>query len=149
MTLYKTGRSADYAGSETRHARTYQSRKADSSAEAVEQFERMARGFAPRILEGDAIVWVRDDTITEDQRQWCAETAAKIRRNARIGCRMPGDAEVIRRNDAQIEQAVARILAQRPDATTGDIRTATGLSNSRVLRTEAWQVAHLGRKEAK
>jgi broad specificity phosphatase PhoE len=82
VTVYKTGRSTDYANAQTK--RQYQSRKVNVTEDAIEQFENMARGLAPAIVKGDQVAWVADATLTDEDCQWCRQTAAEIARDAEI-----------------------------------------------------------------
>lgn len=156
MTVYKTGRSTDYANAQTK--RQYQSRKVNVTADAIEQFERMANGLAPAIVEGDRIAWVADTTLTPEDCQWCRQTAAEIARDADIARRhkpKPGQqgigaiglAHSRARHDAAMarEAAIARVLAIYPDATCNQIVVTTGLQRLSVLKSEAWQMAQMGR----
>lgn len=147
MTIYRTGRSADYQGAESRPPkRVYPLRSTDITAEAITQFERMARGLVPVCGEGSTVAWVTDDTLTEEQREWCRETARQIKREAELARIQRRAQEPTSRTTDQVEQAVAAVLARRPDAAAHEIRMITGIAHSRVLRTEAWQMAHLGRQ---
>lgn len=146
MTLYKTGRSTDYRGSETRPPkRVYPYRNTDVTAEAITQFEHMAKGLSPKLSDGSAVVWVADDTLTEEQRAWCRETAQQIKREAELARVQRRRQEPKSRTPDQVEQAVAAALARRPDATAHEIRMVTGIAHSRVLRSEAWICSHFGK----
>ena len=152
MTTYRTGRSTDYAGSDTRPPkRVYPLRSTDMTAEAIAQFENMARGLSPRCADGSAIAWVVDDTLTADQRAWCRETAAQIRREARIaGAKRPKPKQGIgsrglNYNRAEREAMIARVLARYPDATVNQIVVTTGLQRPTVMHSEAWAMAQMGR----
>ena len=146
MTTYRTGRSTDYTGAEAQ-PRRYAVRPYERTEDIVDQFERMAQGLSPVSVDGDRIAWVADDTLTADQRAWCRETAAMVKREAEIAAiRKPRAPYPIRRNVDQIEREIAAVLALRPDATAHDIRIATCIEHSRILRSEAWQMAHMGEK---
>lgn len=151
MTFYKTGRSADYAGSEERPVRRPGPTGPDHTAEAVEQFERMARGFAPKILEGTTVVWVTDNTLTAEQRAWCRETAAQIRCEAELAkIKRPRPKQGIgsrglNYNRAEREAMIARVLARYPDCTVNHIVVTTGLQRTTVMASEAWNCAQMGK----
>ena len=98
MTVYRTGRSTDYHGAEAPPKRVYPLRKIDTTADAIDQFERMAQGMAPRLGEGSVIVWVRDDTLTPElarrcilagssARGSCCDPACRSSMRCRAGCR--------------------------------------------------------------
>lgn len=145
MTAYKTGRSTDYQGSETPSKR-YAVRPYENTTDIIDQFERMHKGLVPVCSDGAAIVWVQDSTLTPEDREWCWQTARQIEREAEIAAsRKPRAASPLRRNVSQIESEIAAVLALRPDATAHDIRLVTGIEHSRILRTEAWQMAHMGK----
>lgn len=152
MTLYKTGRSTDYNDSQERPRPGPQ--QPNHTAEAVEQFERMARGFAPKCKDGIHIAWVVDDTLTAEQRAWCRETAQQIRREAELAKRpRPKPKQGIgsrglNYNRAEREAMIARVLARYPDCTVNHIVVTTGLQRTTVLASEAWNCAQMG-KEAK
>lgn len=146
MTVYKTGRSTDYQGSETPQKR-YAVRPYENTTDIIDQFERMHKGLVPVCADGTAIVWVRDDTLTAEDREWCWQTARQIEREAEIAAiRKPRAASPLRRSVDQIESEIAAVLALRPDATAHDIRIVTGIEHSRILRSETWQMAHMGEK---
>lgn len=151
MTVYKTGRSTDYKGSEKRPARRPGPCGTDHTAEAVEQFERMAKGYAPKCKDGMLIAWVVDDTLTAEQRAWCRETAQQIRREAELASRpRPKPKQGIgsrglNHTKADIERLVARVLARYPDAGVNQIVVVTGLQRPSVIKSEAWQMAQMGR----
>ncbi len=146
MTVYRTGRSTDYAGAEAPPKRQYPLRKINTTSDAIDQFWKMAQGYAPVCTDGSGVAWVKDDTLTSELRDWCAETAHQIEREAKLGAaRKPRAASPLRRNVSQIESEIAAVLALRPDATAHDIRLVTGIEHSRILRTEAWQMAHMGK----
>jgi len=152
MTVYRTGRSTDYQGAEAPPKRVYPLRKIDTTADAIDQFERMAQGMAPRLGEGSVIVWMRDDTLTPELRAWCAETAAEIKREAKLAA-MPRPkpragigSRGLNRTKADIEAMVARVLGRYPDAGVNQIVVMTGLQRPSVIKSEAWQMAEMGRK---
>lgn len=87
MSVYKTGRSTDYQGAEAAPKRVYQPRKPNLTGDAIDQFQRMAQGLAPVCSDGAAIVWVADSTLTPELREWCAETARQIEREAELAKR--------------------------------------------------------------
>ena len=151
MTIYKTGRSTDYAGAEAPPKRQYPLRKIDTTADALEQFERMAKGLAPVCSDGAAIVWVQDSTLTPELRAWCWQTARQIEREAELASRpRPKPQQGIgsrglNRTKADIEAMVARVLARYPDAGVNQIVVMTGLQRSSVIKSEAWQMAQMGR----
>ncbi len=150
MTLYKTGRSTDYNDSQERPRPGPQG--TDHTAEAVEQFERMARGFAPKCKDGIHIAWVVDDTLTAEQRAWCRETAQQIRREAELAKRpRPKPKQGIgsrglNYNRAEREAMIARVLARYPDCTVNHIVVTTGLQRTTVLASEAWNCAQMGKQ---
>lgn len=145
MTTYRTGRSADYSGSET--PKQYAANTGESTANIVAQFERMARGLAPVTVRGDVVAWVQDDTLTPELRAWCAETAAMVRREAELKAALkPRAKAMIRRSVSQIEADIAAVLSMRPDATAHDVRIVTGLDTQRIVRSEAWILAHMGKR---
>lgn len=152
MTVYKTGRSTDYKGSEKRPARRPGPCGTDHTAEAVEQFERMAKGYAPKCKDGMLIAWVVDDTLTAEQRAWCRETAQQIRREAELAKRpRPKPKQGIGSrglnfNRAEREAMIARVLARYPDATVNQIVVTTGLQRPTVMHSEAWAMAQMGRE---
>ena len=152
MTAYRTGRSTDYQGAEAPPKRVYPLRKIDTTADAIDQFERMAQGMAPRLGEGSVIVWVRDDTLTPELRAWCAETAAEIKREAQLAAaprpkpRAGIGSRGLNRTKADIEAMVVRVLARYPDAGVNQIVVMTGLQRPSVIKSEAWQMAEMGRK---
>lgn len=146
MTFYKTGRSTDYKGAEATPKR-YAVRPYENTTDIIDQFERMHKGLVPVWADGTAIVWVRDDTLTDEDRKWCWQTARQIEREAEIAAgRKPRAASPLRRNVDQIEAEIAAVLALRPDATAHDIRIVTSIEHSRILRSEAWALAHMGEK---
>ena len=146
MSAYKTGRSTDYSGSETA-PKHYTIRPCERTEDIIEQFERMSRGLAPVAASGNQIVWVQDSTLTPELRQWCAETAAMVKREAKIKAALkPRKAYPIRRTASQMEREIAAVLQFKPDATAHDIRIATGIEHSWILRSEAWNCAQMGRK---
>lgn len=144
MTVYKTGRSSDYLIAPAEKPSKPKTRPLNYTDDAIAQFERMARGYMARCSEGAAIIWVQDDTITPDQREWCRQTAQQIKRSALAKLQRRAQ-EPPTRTTAQVEQAVAAALARRPDATAHEVRMITGIAHSRVLRTEAWICAHMGK----
>ena len=145
MTLYKTGRSTDYAGAEAPPKR-YAVRPYENTTEIIDQFERMHKGLVPVCSDGAAIVWVQDSTLTPEDREWCWQTARQIEREAEIAAgRKPRAASPLRRNVDQIEAEIAAVLALRPSATAHEIRLASGLDTQRIVRTEAWICAQMGR----
>ena len=152
MTVYRTGRSTDYQGAEAPPKRVYPLRKIDTTADAIDQFERMAQGLAPRLGEGSVIVWVRDDTLTPELRAWCAETATEIKREAQLAAaprpkpRAGIGSRGLNRTKADIEAMVARVLGRYPDAGVNQIVVMTGLQRPSVIKSEAWQMAEMGRK---
>lgn len=147
MTVYKTGRSTDCQGAEAPPKRQYPLRQINTTADAIDQFWRMAQGYAPVCTEGSGVAWVKDDTLTSELRDWCAETAHQIEREAKLGAaRKPRAASPLRRNVSQIESEIAAVLALRPDATAHDIRIVTGIEHSRILRSETWAMTHMGEK---
>lgn len=147
MTIYKTGRSTDYAGAEAPPKRQYPLREINTTADAIDQFWKMAQGYAPVCTDGSGVAWVKDDTLTSELRDWCAETAHQIEREAKLGAaRKPRAASPLRRNVSQIESEIAAVLALRPDATAHDIRIVTGIEHSRILRSETWAMTHMGEK---
>lgn len=152
MTVYRTGRSADYQGAEAQPKRVYQPRKPNLTGDAIDQFQRMARGLAPVCSDGAAIAWVADSTLTPELREWCAETAAQIRREARIAeVKRPKPQQGIgsrglNYNRAEREAMIVRVLARYPDATVNQIVVTTGLQRTTVMHSEAWQMAEMGRK---
>lgn len=149
MTVYKTGRSTDYNDSQERPRPGPQ--QPNHTAEAVEQFERMAKGYAPKCKDGIHIAWVVDDTLTAEQREWCRETAAQIRREAELAkVKRPKPkqgigARGIAHNKAEREAMIARVLARYPDATCNQIVVTTGLQRPTVMASEAWAMAQMGR----
>lgn len=151
MTTYRTGRSTDYQGAEASPKRVYPLRKIDTTADAIEQFERMAKGLAPVCSDGAAIVWVQDSTLTPEMREWCAQTARQIEREAKLAARpRPKPKQGIgsrgvNRTKADIEAAVARVLARYPDAGVNQIVVMTGLQRRSVITSEAWNCALMGR----
>lgn len=146
MTLYKTGRSTDYAGAEAPPKR-YAVRPYENTTEIIDQFERMHKGLVPVCSDGAAIVWVQDSTLTPEDREWCWQTARQIEREAEIAAgRKPRAASPLRRNVDQIEAEIAAVLALRPDATAHDIRIVTGIEHSRILRSATWAMTHMGGK---
>jgi len=146
MTVYKTGRSTDYQGAEAPPKRQYPLRQINTTADAIDQFWKMAQGYAPVCTDGSGVAWVKDDTLTSELRDWCAETAHQIEREAKLGAaRKPRAASPLRRNVSQIESEIAAVLALRPDATAHDIRIVTGIEHSRILRSETWAMTHMGR----
>lgn len=149
MTVYKTGRSSDYIIAPAEKPSKPKTRPLNYTDDAIAQFERMARGYMARCSEGAAIIWVQDDTITPDQREWCRQTAQQIKREAELAKLQRRAQEPPTRTTAQVEQAVAAALARRPDATAHEIRMITGIAHSRVLRTEAWICAHMGKAAAR
>ena len=147
MTVYRTGRSTDYQGAEAPPKRVYPLRKIDTTADAIDQFWKMAQGYAPVCTDGSGVAWVKDDTLTSEMRDWCAETANQIEREAKLdAARKPRAASPLRRNVSQIESEIAAVLALRPDATAHDIRIVTGIEHSRILRSETWAMTHMGGK---
>jgi len=147
MTVYKTGRSTDYQGAEAPPKRQYPLRQINTTADAIDQFWKMAQGYAPVCTDGSGVAWVKDDTLTSELRDWCAETAHQIEREAKLGAaRKPRAASPLRRNVSQIESEIAAVLALRPDATAHDIRIVTGIEHSRILRSETWAMTHMGGK---
>lgn len=146
MTVYRTGRSADYIVAPEQKQAKPKPRPLNHTDDAIAQFERMGRGFVPRCSEGSAIVWVRDDTLTHAEREWCWQTAQQIRRDADLARVQRRAQEPPTRTTDQVEQAVAAVLARRPDATAHEVRMITGIAHSRVLRTEAWILAHMDRE---
>lgn len=147
MSAYKTGRSTDYSGSETPPPKRYAVRPYERPQDIADQFERMGRGLSPVCLAGGQVAWVQDDTLTSDQRAWCDETAAMIRREAQIAATLkPRKAYPLRRTASQMEREIAAVLQFKPDATAHDIRIATGIEHSWILRSETWQMAHMGQK---
>lgn len=146
----KTGRSTDYRGAEAPPKR-YALRAYNSTTEAIEQFERMARGYSPVAVRGDTVAWVADDTLTPELRAWCSETAHQIRREAELACvkrpKPPAGigARRLNRTKADIEAMVSRVLARYPDATANQVVVITGLQRRQVLEAEAWILAHLGK----
>ncbi|HQZ41060.1 MAG TPA: hypothetical protein PLH72_18700 [Vicinamibacterales bacterium] len=152
MTTYKTGRSTDYQGAEAPPKRQCPLRSTDVTAEAITQFERMARGLAPVQGEGSTTVWVVDSTLTPELREWCAETARQIEREAELAKRpRPKPKQGIgsrgvNRTKADIEAAVARVLARYPDAGVNQIVVMTGLQRPSVIASEAWAMAQMGQK---
>lgn len=151
MTIYKTGRSTDYEGAEAAPKRVYQPRKPNITGDAIDQFQRMAKGLAPVCSDGAAIAWVADSTLTPELREWCAETARQIEREAELAKRpRPKQGQGIgsRRTNhtkASIEAAVARILARYPDAGVNQIVVMAGLQRPSVIKSEAWLMAEMGR----
>jgi len=149
MSVYKTGRSADYLGAESKPPkRVYQPRKVDITTEAIQQFERMSRGLVPVCADGSAVAWAVDDTITPEQREWCWQTARQIRREAELAAVKRRALEPTRRTTSDIETAVASVLARWPDASAHDVRMTTGLETPRIVRTEAWLMAQMGKVKA-
>jgi len=146
VTAYKTGRSTDYSGSEA-PPRRYAIRPYERPQDIADQFERMARGLSPVCSAGGEVAWMQDNTLTPELRAWCEETAAMIRREAEIAATLkPRKAYPIRRNASQMEAEIAAVLQFRPDATAHDIRIATGIEHSWILRSETWIMAHMGEK---
>lgn len=146
MTVYKTGRSTDCQGAEAPPKRQYPLRQINTTADAIDQFWRMAQGYAPVCTEGSGVAWVKDHTLTDEQREWCRATAEQIKRDADLARVQRRAQEPPTRTTDQVEQAVADVLARRPDATAHEVRMITGIAHSRVLRTEAWILAHMGRE---
>ena len=146
MTIYRTGRSTDYEGAEAAPKRVYQPRKPNITGDAIEQFEHMARGLVPMCTDGSGVAWVKDDSITPEQREWCWQTAQQIRREADLARIKPRALEPTRRTTSDIETAVASALARWPDASAHDVRMTTGLKTPRIVKTEAWAMARMGRK---
>ena len=154
MTLYKTGRSTDYKGSEERPARRPGPCGTDHTAEAVEQFTRMANGYVAKCADagGMAIAWVKDSTLTEEQRAWCRETAQQIKREAELAkVKRPKPQQSIGArglgyNRAAREALIARVLERYPDATVNQIVVTTGLQRPTVMKSEAWAMAQMGRE---
>lgn len=145
MTVYHTGRSTDYiVGPEERQSKA-KPRPLNYTADAIDQFERMSRGYVPRCVAGAEIVWVQDDTITDEQREWCWQTARQIEREAELAKIQRRAQQPTARTKAEVEQAVASALSRRPDATAHEIRMITGVTHSRVLRSEAWIMAQMGK----
>jgi hypothetical protein len=152
MSVYKTGRSTDYSGTEERPKPRPGPTGSDHTAEAVEQFERMAKGYAPKCSEGSAIAWVVDNTLTAEQRAWCRETARQIRREAELAKRpRPKPKQGIgsrglNYNRAEREAMIARVLARYPDCTVNHIVVTTGLQRPTVMASEAWNCAQMGKQ---
>ena len=147
MTVYKTGRSTDYQGAEAPPKRQYPLRQINTTADAIDQFWKMAQGYAPVCTDGSGVAWVKDDTLTSELRDWCAVSAHQIEREAKLdAARKPRAASPLRRNVSQIESEIAAVLALRPDATAHDIRIVTGIEHSRILRSETWAMTHMGGK---
>lgn len=151
MTVYHTGRSTDYiVGPEERQSKA-KPRPLNYTADAIDQFERMSRGYVPRCVAGAEIVWVQDDTITDEQREWCWQTARQIEREAELASRpRPKPKQGIgsrglNHTKADIERLVARVLARYPDAGVNQIVVVTGLQRPSVIKSEAWQMAQMGR----
>ena len=152
MSVYRTGRSTDYHGAEAPAKRVYQPRKPNITGDAIDQFQRMARGLVPMCSDGSGVAWVADSTLTPELREWCAETARQIEREAELAKRpRPKQGQGIgsRRTNhtkASIEAAVARVLARYPDARVNQIVVMTGLQRPSVIKSEAWAMAEMGRK---
>ena len=152
MTIYKTGRSTDYQGAEAPPKRVYPLRKIDTTADAIDQFERMAKGYVPVCTGGSGVAWVKDDTLTSELRDWCAETANQIEREAKLAARPRSKPQAgigsrgLNRTKADIEAAVARVLGRYPDAGVNQIVVMTGLQRPSVIKSEAWNCAQMGRK---
>ena len=150
MTAYKTGRSTDYQGSETPPKR-YAVRPYKNTTDIIDQFERMAKGYAPKCSEGSAIAWVVDNTLTAEQRAWCRETAQQIKREAELAKRpRPKPKQGIgsrglNYNRAEREAMIARVLARYPDCTVNHIVVTTGLQRTTVMASEAWNCAQMGK----
>lgn len=151
MTVYHTGRSTDYiVGPEEKQSKA-KPRPLNHTADAIDQFERMAKGLAPVCSDGAAIVWVQDSTLTPELRAWCWQTARQIEREAELASRpRPKPQQGIgsrglNRTKADIEAMVARVLARYPDAGVNQIVVMTGLQRSSVIKSEAWQMAQMGR----
>jgi len=145
MTVYRTGRSTDYIVAPEQKQAKPKPRPLNHTDDAIVQFERMARGFVPRLGEGSAVVWVQDHTLTTEQREWCRATAEQIKRDADLARVQRRTQQPRSRTPDEVEHAVADVLTRRPDATAHEVRMITGVSHSRVLRTEAWILAHMGR----
>ena len=151
MTVYRTGRSTDYQGAEAPPKRMYPLRKIDTTADAINQFWRMAQGYAPVCTDGSGVAWVKDSTLTPEMREWCAQTARQIEREAKLAARpRPKPRQGIgsrglNRTKADIEAAVARVLARYPDAGVNQIVVMTGLQRPSVIASEAWNCALMGR----
>lgn len=152
MTLCKTGRSTDYAGTEERPKPRPGPTGSDHAAEAIEQFERMAKGCSPRCNGGSNVAWVADDTLTAEQRAWCRETAQQIKREAELAkVKRPKPKQGIgsrglNYNRAEREAMIARVLARYPDASVNLIVTITGLQRPTVMHSEAWACAQMGKE---
>lgn len=150
----KTGRPTDYQGAEAPPKR-YALRAYNSTTEAIDQFERMARGFAPRVVGGDQITWVQDDTLTPDDRAWCWQTARQIQREAKLASVKRPKPERgigalrVNRTRAEVEAMVARALARYPDANVNQIVVITGLQRPTVLKCETWAIVEMGRQAAR
>ena len=52
---------------------------------------------------------------------------------------------MLNRTKADIEAAVARVLGRYPDAGVNQIVVMTGLQRPSVIKSEAWQMAEMGR----
>ena len=143
----KVGRSSHYAGSET-PTRATTIKPYENTGEIIRQFEHMAAGLAPKDLHGNSIVWVADPTITDEDRAWARETARMLRLEAEKQQNMkPLEPMPIRRRADQLEAEIAAFLALRPDATPNEVKRVTGIEHGRVLRSEAWAMTHMSRKE--
>ena len=152
VTVYRTGRSTDYQGAEAPPKRVYPLRKIDTTADAIDQFWKMAQGYAPVCTDGSGVAWVKDDTLTSEMRDWCAETAHQIEREAKLAAaprpkpRAGIGSRGLNRTKADIEAMVVRVLARYPDAGVNQIVVMTGLQRPSVIKSEAWQMAEMGRK---
>ena len=59
----------------------------------------------------------------------------------------PLEPQPIRRRADQLEAEIAAFLALRPDSTPNEVKRVTGIEHGRVLRSEAWAMTHMSRKE--
>lgn len=153
---YKTGRSTDYHGAEAAPVRKYPLRSLDTTEDAAQQFERMARGYSPVCADGSSVTWVQDHALTPELRQWCAETAAMVRREAELAGRprpkreqlvgAPAASRTRKQIRRDIETAVQRVLSRYPDASINQIVVMSGLQRYSVMKSEAWNLAQMGRK---
>ena len=89
------------------------------------------------------IIAVRIDRLTAAR-----ETARILKREAEKEQAMkPLEPQPIRRRADQLEAEIAAFLALRPDATPNEVKRVTGIEHGRVLRSEAWAMTHMSRKE--